>query len=788
MRISFSFRLIASVVIIEVIMLVILVWNNIRLTNQSYTELLESSSRDQSALLASAIAPGLVAYDHALIDDALSLLKEKHDLLYAEVFDINGKRIAAIGQYPETSKISLSNKYQEVIENDQLNISRIVAISGQEIGALRVGYSTANLKNIIDAIKWQNLIISFLTLSALIFATVIISFAITRKLSILRDGVEQIQEGNLNHEIKIKKNDELGDLAKAFNDMARHLRSVQNQLLKEHSELERKSSHLGTLLNSIEAVVWEANARTQNMTFVSTEAVDLLGYPIDKWFEPKFFQQVIHNDDEKILTKSMKKMATGIHQISIDVRLKRKNGKLVWTRIIASSEHDENSNKLLIRGLMIDITAEKKHEQQIVYLAEHDPLTGLINRRQFQERLTHHIAYGQRYKHNSCLLFIDLDQFKYINDTFGHAAGDAYLIQVAEVLSHTIRDTDILGRLGGDEFGVILPFTDEEESCLVAANLLTALSEKNWTYKSASVLIRASIGITTFPSDNKTPSELLAEADTAMYAAKALGRNRYHLYREHDSGKERMQAKLQAESLIRLALKNNYFVLYYQPIISLKTGEVMHHEALIRIIKEDGEIIMPGDFIDTAERFGLITDIDRWTITQTIQTIHQSLKDGDVKNIAVNLSGNHLDDVKFHAWIKEMLINYNEVADHLIIEITETAAIKNLASANDFIESMLDIGVRFAIDDFGVGFSSFHYIKSLPVHYIKIDGSFVRNLHVDEIDRVFVQATVGIAKSLDIITIAEFVENEEIVAILKEIGADYGQGYHLGKPSQNFTN
>jgi len=669
-----------------------------------------------------------------------------------------------------------------------LNISRIVAISGQEIGALRVGYSTANLKNIIDAIKWQNLIISFLTLSALIFATVIISFAITRKLSILRDGVEQIQEGNLNHEIKIKKNDELGDLAKSFNDMARHLRSVQNQLLKEHSELERKSSHLGTLLNSIEAVVWEANARTQNMTFVSTEAVDLLGYPIDKWFEPKFFQQVIHNDDEKILTKSMKKMATGIHQISIDVRLKRKNGKLVWTRIIASSEHDENSNKLLIRGLMIDITAEKKHEQQIVYLAEHDPLTGLINRRQFQERLTHHIAYGQRYKHNSCLLFIDLDQFKYINDTFGHAAGDAYLIQVAEVLSHTIRDTDILGRLGGDEFGVILPFTDEEESCLVAANLLTALSEKNWTYKSASVLIRASIGITTFPSDNKTPSELLAEADTAMYAAKALGRNRYHLYREHDSGKERMQAKLQAESLIRLALKNNYFVLYYQPIISLKTGEVMHHEALIRIIKEDGEIIMPGDFIDTAERFGLITDIDRWTITQTIQTIHQSLKDGDVKNIAVNLSGNHLDDVKFHTWIKEMLINYNEVADHLIIEITETAAIKNLASANDFIESMLDIGVRFAIDDFGVGFSSFHYIKSLPVHYIKIDGSFVRNLHVDEIDRVFVQATVGIAKSLDIITIAEFVENEEIVAILKEIGADYGQGYHLGKPSQNFTN
>lgn len=186
-------------------MLVILVWNNVRLINQSYTELLESSSRDQSALLASAIAPGLVAYDHALINDALSLLEEKHDLVYAEVFDINGRRIAAIGQYPDTRKISLSKKYQESIENDQLNISRVVNVSGQEVGALRVGYSTVNLRNIIDDIQWQNLVISFLTLSVLILATVIISFAITRKLRKLKHGVEQIQDGNLEHEIKNQK-------------------------------------------------------------------------------------------------------------------------------------------------------------------------------------------------------------------------------------------------------------------------------------------------------------------------------------------------------------------------------------------------------------------------------------------------------------------------------------------------------------------------------------------------------------------------------------------------------
>ncbi|MCW9012241.1 MAG: EAL domain-containing protein [Gammaproteobacteria bacterium] len=787
MRIPFSFRLISSVVIIEIIMLGILVWNNVSLINQSYSELLGSSARDQSALLASAIAPGLVAHDYALIDDALSLLKERHDLLYAEVFDISGKRIAAIGQFPEAEKYSSPEKYQEIVEKNKLQISRVVEVSGQEAGVLRVGYSTVNLRNIIDDVRWQNLVISFVTLLVLILATVIISYFVTGKLRKLKHGVEQIQDGNLNHEINIKKNDELGDLAKAFNDMARHLASIQHQLFKEHSELERKSSHLSTLLNSIDAVVWEANARTKNLIFVSTEAVDMLGYSVDKWFEPEFFENVVFSEDKKILTREMNRMASGIHQASIDVRFKNIDKSLVWTRIIAGSEYDENSDKLVIRGLMIDITDEKKREQQMIYLAEHDPLTGLINRRQFQDRLTHHVAYGKRYGHNSCLLFIDLDQFKYINDTFGHAAGDTYLIQVAEVLAHAVRDTDILGRLGGDEFGVVLPFTDEEEACLVAANLLTALAEKNWTYNGENVLIRASIGITNFPSEDKTPSELLAEADTAMYAAKSLGRNRYHVYREHDSGKERMQEKLQSESLIRLAFKNNYFVLDYQPIVCLVTGKVQHHEALLRIKKQDGEIIGPGEFIDTAERFGLIGDIDRWTFTQVIQIIHQSLQDKRIKDIAVNLSGNNLDDMKFHTWIEEMLNNFSGVSNHLIIEITETAAIKNIISARGFIDSMLAMGVRFAIDDFGVGFSSFHYIKTLPVAYIKIDGSFVRQLHADTVDRVFVQATVDIAKSLGISTIAEFVENEEIVSILKDVGADFGQGYYLGKPDPEFV-
>lgn len=787
MRIPFSFRLITSVVIIEVVMLIILVWNNSRLTNQSYSDLLETSSRNQSQLLASAIAPGLIAYDRATVEDSLSQLKEKHDLLYAIVTDMDGNKIASIGDDINIENFSTKEKYREALNKEQMNISRVVEAFGQNVGVLHMGFSTAHLRNVVDEIRYQNLLISLFTLLALIAATVIISIAITRKLVTLRHGVEQIQKGNLEHEIIIKRNDEVGDLARAFNKMASHLESTQQELIREHSELERQTSHLNTLLNGIDAVIWEASSNTKKLSFVSNEAVDLLGYEHDRWLDSDFLPEIVHKDDKASLENTLNKFFTCNDQASIDIRFINSTGNIVWTRIIASSKYDDESNSYIIRGLIIDISNEKKREQQIVFLAEHDSLTGLINRRQFQERLTHHIAYGERYGHESCLLFIDLDQFKYINDTFGHAAGDAYLIQVADVLSHTIRDTDILGRLGGDEFGVILPFTQEEEAALVSANLLTALSEKSWLYQGASVMIRASIGITRFPSASKTPSVLLAEADTAMYAAKALGRNRYHIYREHDSEQKKMHEKLESEGLIRDALNNDLFQLHFQPIFNFTENRITHHEALLRIVKDSGEIIMPGAFIDTAERFGLIADIDRWTFTKVISIINDSIKNNNPKDIAVNLSGNHIDDEKFHKWIKELFSNHPDAIPHIIIEITETAAINNLMSAIAFIESMQEMGARFAIDDFGVGFSSFHYLKNIPVQYIKIDGSFVVNLDNDETDRVFVRATVDIAKSLNIHTIAEYVENEEIVKVLKSIGADYGQGYHLGKPSADFA-
>jgi len=785
MRIAFSTRLILSVVIIQVILLGLLTWNSFRLINESHTGLLESTTREQSLLLAVAVSPGLIAYDYAMVEDILTLLDEEQVLYYADVFDVDGKRIASVGYYSGPKELYGQDSYYEAYSNDVFTVQRDIEVEGQKVGALRIGHSTDALANIIHKLKLQNTSIAILGLLVLIAATTTISILLTSKLRTLRQGVEDFKEGRLKKEISIVENDEIGELASAFNQMAKHLSSTQQKLQDEHQNLLHQSARLSTLLDNVNAVVWESGGIIELFNFVSQGAQSMLGYPLDEWFTPNFLLKHTYIDDQSVVENAIEALKEKNDLISIDVRLLKANNKIIWVRIIASSSLDDDLVNRVIRGLIIDINEEKNREEQIVYLAEHDSLTGLINRHHFQERLNHHIAYTKRYKHESSLLFIDLDQFKYINDTYGHHVGDSYLVQTAELLQKTIRDTDILGRLGGDEFGVILPFTGKEESSLVADNIISSFSENIWHHEGQQVHLNACIGITAIVANDKTSSQLLAEADTAMYMAKSKGRNHYHIFSEDDHGLEDMHAKVEAENMIRDALKHDQFVLHYQPIVNLNTNEITHYEALIRI-EINGKLIYPVDFIGTAERFGLIHEIDRWVFTRVIHTIHDSIQDGNVRNIAVNLSGQHIDNDRFQLWIKQMLANFYGVAEYLIIEITETAAVENLVSAIEFIESLHKLGCQLALDDFGTGFSSFHYIKNLPINYIKIDGSFIRNLNTKDGDKVFVKAIVDIAKNLGIRTIAEFVENEEIVNILTEIGTDMGQGYHLGKPSPEF--
>ncbi len=782
-RIRLSSRLILGVVLIEALMLSILVWNSVRLINSSHAELLEQSTHEQSLLLANSLAPGLAAHDRALLQDVLNLLRDKRNLAYAAVYDRHGKELAAIGSPPAFgASHHYDHSYREATEDGVFDIVHGISVAGQHLGELRAGYSVNGVENLTRQTRWQNTIIAAIELLLTITATILLGLVLTRHLRRLETGARALQDGEFEHRIDIRSKDEIGDLARAFNNLAEHLERTQAALNREHAAVDREKRHLDTLLNSIDAVIWEANPETGRYTYVSREAEAMLGFPVSAWLDPQFRTKHIHPDDSNWVLREYENHAVQTGSFSLDYRMFHSSGRSVWVRDLCSCEADADGH-LTLRGLTLDVTVEKSAEERILYLADHDPLTGLINRRRFQEEVEHHIAYARRYQHQGALLFLDLDQFKYINDSFGHQQGDDFLIQIAQRLNTNLRQTDLLGRLGGDEFGILLPQANVDQAKQVAGALLARLKEAELPVLDGQFArISASIGIAILPDHGASAGDLLAKADAAMYAAKEKGRNQFHLFSEEDSGLARMHAKIHWEERIQHALDHDRFTLHYQPVIDLRSGEVSHHEVLLRMIDDDGSLLTPGAFLEVAERFGMIREIDHWVLNKAIRTQGESQRTGAPIRMAVNLSGRHFGSNEILDLVKRALAEHHADPNCIIFEVTETAAVENLAEAQVFIESLRQIGCQFALDDFGIGFSSFYYLKHLPVDYVKIDGSFVRNMDNDESDAIFVRTIADLARGLGIITVAECIERGEVVQLLQELKVDMAQGYYLGRP------
>lgn len=627
----------------------------------------------------------------------------------------------------------------------------------------------------------NNSMVIVIGVMAILFVTAVLAYFLMshlRKLERVADGLmhthEQSGESNVDNNLSVK-----------INDLSQSLFEAKSALKKEHEAFERETRFMKALLDGVDAVVMEARAPDYQFTFVSREAQNLLGYPVSDWLKPNFWSTHVVKDDLVWLEEAIAVHTAKGESFTVDFRMTHRQGQSVWVRAINSVELDEDKQPI-IRGLILDITEQKTAEDRIVYLAEHDALTGLINRRRFQKKLEDTIAFAQRYQQQGALLFIDLDQFKYVNDTYGHQYGDEYLLDVSRRLAQVLRRTDVLGRLGGDEFGVVIPKCSYEEASTVGMALLGALAQENLEHGGKVVPVSASIGIALFPSQSAVPSDLLAKADAAMYTAKRKGRGQVHIFSEDDTELWNMHAKIHWEEQIRWALSENRFELYYQPVVELNTGLITHYEALLRMRGEDGEMIAPGAFMDTAERFGLIRDIDCWVVDHAIKTQANSIKIHKPVSLAINLSGRHFGNASMLEFIQQAIQTYGADPKSLMFEVTETEAVENLSKAREFIDALRHIGCKFALDDFGIGFSSFHYLRNLPVDYIKIDGSFVRSLHVDADDKLFVKAIVDLAQGLKIPCIAEFVENEHVVDVLCGLGVSLGQGFHLAKPSADF--
>jgi diguanylate cyclase (GGDEF)-like protein/PAS domain S-box-containing protein len=513
-----------------------------------------------------------------------------------------------------------------------------------------------------------------------------------------------------------------------------------------------------------------ANARTEQLFGYARS--ELIGRPVEDLFA----------------AHSSRRAADRFHAVAVDavdapdeaVELtgRRKNGSEFPVDVTLSAAPAADGG-VVVTSILRDVTERRRFESQLRHLADHDHLTALFNRRRFEEELSEFTNGRGR---QGAVLLLDLDRFKYVNDFHGHSAGDEVVRMVSRALTRVLGDTDVVARLGGDEFAVLLKDADRGTAERVADLILETLSQQALTIGTLAVTTTASIGVVPFSHSQTGVDDLLAAADMAMYAAKEAGGNRCHIFDRDDEYVAGMQARLKWADRIRRALDEDRFVLYWQPIIDLRTGVATHHEVLLRMIGDDGEIIAPGAFIETAERFGLIHEIDHWVVRTAIHLLAEPSMQ-DERLLEVNLSGRSMGDRELPELVEREIALTGIDPGRLVFEITETAAIANMEQARAFAERLTRLGCRFALDDFGAGFSSFYYLKHLPLDYLKIDGDFIRNLTTSPTDQLVVKSMVDIARGMGMKTIAEFVEDAETVETLREMGVDYSQGYFHGRPA-----
>jgi diguanylate cyclase (GGDEF)-like protein/PAS domain S-box-containing protein len=515
--------------------------------------------------------------------------------------------------------------------------------------------------------------------------------------------------------------------------------------------------------------------------YVSPQIERMMGYTPEEWIaDPAIWANAIHPDDRERVIEAEKRMQNGDGMPAIEYRLVTRSGNVLWLSDDAVLRPEPDDGVWLLDGLLIDISDRKAAESQLQHLADHDALTGLLNRRRFIEDLTLELKLARREHRKSSVLVIDVDNFKYVNDSLGHHAGDQLIRSVANVLASGLREADTLSRLGGDEFALLLRGTSGDDALPVAERLIHAVREHSFAIATEPVRVTASGGLATIARGSPTAEEVLADADLAMYESKRTGRDRVMSFTS--SMRRSVEERRSWADRIRAALQDDALLLYQQPIVELATGRVSQHELLIRMEGPNGGIVLPEEFLPVAERFDLVQAIDRWVVRHAIELLADSERASRDLVLEVNLSGRSIGDAELFELLEHDLASTGVDASRLVLEITETAAIENMEEARAFAERLAALGCRLALDDFGSGFGSFYYLKHLPFDYLKIDGDFVRNLTVTPVDQAVVRSIVQIADSVGYQTIAEFVADEPTLRAIREYGVHFAQGFHIGAP------
>lgn len=591
----------------------------------------------------------------------------------------------------------------------------------------------------------------------------------------------------LNHASPKRYLDELNILEQSAVVLSEQLEGLENSVSKQTDSLNKRTQELiqerdfvSNLIETAQLIIitLDKNYCISSFNELATnitgyEANNVISQPFEQFFHPSDWQNIhqslqrlSHYDENIVHMESDILSADGqIHTIS-------------WIH----SSFQIPTNNAVILSVGIDITEKKQNETELRWLASHDPLTELYNRKKLKSQFEHILKQAIFNDRQGILLVLDLDHFKDINDSCGHNVGDQLLKNVAKALTEISRDNDVLARLGGDEFAIILPETDLNIAIDVCEKISDRLHGLHFEFEQVRYSISSSIGIVPFPLNEFSVDRLLSSADLAMYQAKSHGKDTWHLFTFDDMLGKQLQERMRWKQKIEDALSEDRFVLYFQPIMQIQKQTVSHYEVLLRMQDEDGQIHSPAMFIEVAEQSGLIHRIDHYVLEKGIAKLAELEQQEQTITLSLNLSAHAMLDADLIPLLKRLLKHYCASPEHLLFELTETAAVADINQARQLMREMRDLGCRFSIDDFGSGFASFRYLRELPVDVVKIDGMFITHITENNDDKLFVEALVSVAKGMGKSTVAEFVESAEILAVLAELGVDYAQGYYIGKP------
>jgi diguanylate cyclase (GGDEF)-like protein/PAS domain S-box-containing protein len=549
---------------------------------------------------------------------------------------------------------------------------------------------------------------------------------------------------------------------------------------RAEAALRESEEQFRQLAGNIPQAFWITDTTLQRTLYVSPAAADMLGRPLEQIVrDRRLLVRSVHQDDRVRVREARRTMSSGGYNETY--RIVRPDGSIRWIHDRAFPVHDESGRVHRIAGIAEDITDRKLAEERLMHLAHYDVLTSLPNRVLFYDRLRQALAQAKRNQWVTGVMFMDVDRFKNINDTLGHAVGDRLLQQASERLKAAVRTGDTVGRLGGDEFAIVLSNLGNAQNAQVVAQKILAGFNEPFRLEGAEIFVTTSIGITLYPEDSTEQDALIKNADAAMYRAKDAGRNGYQFYTREMS--ERSIALLNLEGGLRRALERDEFLLYYQPKAGIPDGEITGFEALLRWRHPERGLVMPDEFIPVLEETGLIVPVGEWVLDAACRQINAWASVGlDEIPVAINLSARQFLARELGPTIRRIL-DVHRIDPALIeLEITESSLMVNPDEATRTLEYLKSLGVRISIDDFGTGYSSLGYLKRFPLDALKVDRSFVRDVTTDPDDATITRAVITMAHSLGLKVIAEGVETESQLAFLVENGCDQVQGYYLARP------